>query len=83
MPIDLLDGVLVERIRKKDAEIASLKYQVNNKSIDAAHYERELRMLKAGLCNEAKDKLRKRFENSIDNAGLSEAMSTEKKRYKQ
>jgi len=64
------------------SENASLKAAVSVARLDAAHYERELRMTNAGLPTEAKDRLRKAFECSKDNAGLKQAINTEKKRYR-
>ncbi|HEX6822677.1 MAG TPA: hypothetical protein VF123_11515 [Candidatus Sulfotelmatobacter sp.] len=48
--------------------------------IDGAWWERESRMNNAGLTHDAKTRLHRAFENSKDNAGLKEAINTEKKR---
>jgi hypothetical protein len=71
----------LDQIKHQEAEIASLKNEVSNNRIDAAHYERELRMVNAGLPREAKDRLHRAFEHSRDNAGLKQAINTEKRRY--
>lgn len=63
------------------AQVAELQTALSNSRIDAAYFERELRMTNAGLRHEAKIRLHKAFERSTDNAGLREAINTEKRRY--
>lgn len=62
------------------AEIEQLKEAVIRHRTSATYFERELRMSNAGLPCEAKDRLHRAFERSKDNAGLKEAINTEKKR---
>jgi len=71
----------IERYKHQCERILSLQAALNNARIDSAFYERQLRMTNAGLPNDAKDRLNKAFENSNDNAGLREAINTEKRRY--
>ena len=65
------------------AEIEQLKEAVTRYRTSSTYFERELRMTKASLPREAKNRLHKAFERSRDNAGLSEAINTEKRQYQQ
>jgi hypothetical protein len=63
------------------AEIEQLKEAAARYRTSATYFERELRMTNAGLPSEIKDRLRRAFETSKDNAGLKEAINTEKRQY--
>jgi hypothetical protein len=68
------------RLNEALEEIEQLKEAVTRYRTSATYFERELRMNNAGLPCEAKDRLHRAFERSKDNAGLKEAINTEKKR---
>ena len=70
------------RLNEALAEIEQLKEAVARYRTSATYFERELRMTNAGLPCEAKDRLHRTFEKSKDNAGLKEAINTEKKQGK-
>jgi hypothetical protein len=80
MSIEVKFNQLLAEHEQLKREHASLKAAVTVARLDAARHERELRMTNAGLASDAKDRLRKAFECSKDNAGLKEAINTEKKR---
>lgn len=69
-------------IKQQELTILTLKGSVTDNQLRAAYYEREMRMINAGLPGGAKDILRKAFENSFDNAGLKEAINVEKRRWR-
>lgn len=67
------------RLNEAFAEIAKLTTELNNSRIDAAYFERELRMTNAGLSRQSKDRLHRAFEGDPHNAGLKEAINVEKR----
>ena len=71
------------KLNKALAEIEQLKEDVTRYRTSANYFEREWRMTNAGLPHESKDRLHRAFEKSFDNAGLKEAINTEKRLYQQ
>jgi hypothetical protein len=71
----------IERYKQQAETVLRLHKELTNAKIVSAFYERQHKMLKAGLPNESKDHLNKCFERSTDNAGLREAINNEKRRY--
>ena len=69
-----------ETIRQQNVLIADLKGAVTLNRRRAARAEREMQLREANLSQPSRDRLHAAFENSLDNAGLRQAINVELKR---
>jgi hypothetical protein len=69
----------LQRIANLELEVRDLKNALHATQINAAFWERENRITNAGISQAAKERLHRAFEGHISNAGLREAINTEKR----
>lgn len=86
--IEVRYNKLLAESQKKDSQlkayegaIESFKNALRHHQVCVAYYEREFKMREAGLSLESKQRLHSAFRNSTDNAGLKEAVNTERKNH--
>ena len=69
----------LERVRSLEQENQVLKITIRTNKIVAAHAARQLLLKESKLPVESVSRLNRAFQTSTDNAGLKEAISTEKR----
>jgi hypothetical protein len=73
----------LDAVKQRDELIRSLKRVIHRKSLIISSHERDAKCKQAGLPMSAIKRLHEAFAQSVDNAGLREAIKVEKEQHGQ